>query len=544
MKSFIAGLAMMTLAALVGCSQGTPGGPGTAETQPTYGQADNTFNLSVPVMSSSLQQGEQTEATVGIKRAKNFDEDVALKFTNVPQGVTVEPANPVIKHGDTEAKITFQAGDEALLGDFKVNVTGHPTKGTDAQIEFKLTIDAKDSFTLSTPRRSTSLKQGETQTVAVGINRDKSFDQDVALTFGEMPTGVTFNPEAPVIKHGETEAQVTLTAAEDAALGSFAIKVTGHPAKGAGASNELNLTVAKKSEEERAAVAVSTPGLATPETDDATKPTEGSTPAGDDPQIVGELASSQMIFRSTALSGMDVFNRTDATVKLGSLENLVINAHTGQVLFGVLDTGLGGKLIPAPWNVLQLQADANTQKTWLTLDKTGDELRKSPTIEKDSVVDMTDAKWLQSLDTFFSMPTAAQPVEKQAKAGELTTNEMIFRSSDLHGMNVSNRSDASVKLGSISDLIVDAHTGQVLYGLLETESGGTLIATPWNAFQLKQDAENNKSELTLNKTSEELKTASTIDKSHMPDFTEMKWRQTVDDFFGVRTGARPSETNR
>ena len=37
------------------------------------------------------------------------------------------------------------------LGDFKVNVTGHPTKGSDAQIAFKLTIAAKDSFTLSTP---------------------------------------------------------------------------------------------------------------------------------------------------------------------------------------------------------------------------------------------------------------------------------------------------------------------------------------------------------------------------------------------------------
>ena len=144
MKSSFAGLAVMTLAALTGCSQGTPGGPGTTGKNPAYGQADNTFNLSVPVMSSSLQQGEQTEATVGIKRAKNFDEDVALEFADVPTGVTVEPASPVIKQGDTDAKITFKAGDEAPLGNFKVKVTGHPTKGSDAQIEFKLTIAAKD----------------------------------------------------------------------------------------------------------------------------------------------------------------------------------------------------------------------------------------------------------------------------------------------------------------------------------------------------------------------------------------------------------------
>ena len=144
MKSSFKGIAMMTLAALTGCTQGTPGGPGTTNKDPVYGQTDDTFNLSVPVMSSYLLQGEQKEATVGIKRAKNFDEDVALEFGDVPKGVTVEPTSPVIKHGETNAKITFKAGDEAPLGNFKVKVTGHPTKGGDAQVEFKLAIVAKE----------------------------------------------------------------------------------------------------------------------------------------------------------------------------------------------------------------------------------------------------------------------------------------------------------------------------------------------------------------------------------------------------------------
>lgn len=144
MKSPFAALAVITLAALTGCTQGTPGGAGTAAKDPAYGQTDDTFNLSVPVLSSKLQQGEQMEATVGIKRADNFEEDVVLTFVDVPKGVTVEPASPVIKHGDTDAKITFKAENEAALGDFKVKVTGHPTKGSDAEIEFKLTVAAKD----------------------------------------------------------------------------------------------------------------------------------------------------------------------------------------------------------------------------------------------------------------------------------------------------------------------------------------------------------------------------------------------------------------
>ena len=142
MKSLFTGWAVMTLAALVGCSQGTPGGPGTAETKPAYGQADNTFNLSVPAMSSSLKQ-EEHRSHGRHQAGQELRRRCRAQVRRLPQGVTVEPANPVIKHGDTEVKITFKAGDEALLGDFTVNVTGHPTKGTDAQIELSRPLPRK-----------------------------------------------------------------------------------------------------------------------------------------------------------------------------------------------------------------------------------------------------------------------------------------------------------------------------------------------------------------------------------------------------------------
>ena len=248
MKRLFAGSVVMLLAVVTGCTQGEPGGPGTSKTdekKPLFGQKEDTFNLSVPMTASSLQQGEETTATVGIKRAKNFDEDVSLKFANVPKGVTVEPGSPVIKSSDTEARVTFKAEDEAPIGDFKVQVIGHPAKGGDAKVEFKLTILAKDSFTLSMPG-STTLKQGDEQTLLIGIKRDKTFDQDVALAFGELPKGVSLKPEAPVIKQGSEEAQVTITASKDASLGVFDVKVSGHPAKGADASNEFKLTVAKE----------------------------------------------------------------------------------------------------------------------------------------------------------------------------------------------------------------------------------------------------------------------------------------------------------
>ena len=111
--------------------------------QPAYGEAENTFKLSVPRTSTTLHQGETKEVAIGIERGKNFEGDVTLKFAGGPEGVTIESASPIIKHGDTEAKATLKATADASLGDFTVKVTGHPIKGPDATSELKITVAKK-----------------------------------------------------------------------------------------------------------------------------------------------------------------------------------------------------------------------------------------------------------------------------------------------------------------------------------------------------------------------------------------------------------------
>ena len=136
----------MAMLGYTGCNQATPGGPGVAgpdQKPPTYGEADNTFNLSVPHMSTTLNQGGTKEVPIGIERGKNFSEDVTLKFADGPKGVTLASASPVIMHGDTQAKVMLKATEDASLGDFTVKVTGHPTKGADATNEIKVTVVKK-----------------------------------------------------------------------------------------------------------------------------------------------------------------------------------------------------------------------------------------------------------------------------------------------------------------------------------------------------------------------------------------------------------------
>lgn len=148
MRKTLVGLLVGAVVAFAGCeSKSTPGGQGAvtnaSHKAPMVGESDNSFSLTVPTLSTSIKQGETKAVTVGIKRGKNFDEDVALKFTGMPQGVTIDPASPMIKHGDKEANLTIKAAADAAVGKFTIQVTGHPTKGPDASNEFNVTVDKK-----------------------------------------------------------------------------------------------------------------------------------------------------------------------------------------------------------------------------------------------------------------------------------------------------------------------------------------------------------------------------------------------------------------
>jgi hypothetical protein len=141
MKKSCAGLLVMALAAFAGCDRGTSGGPGATAPDSSkhfydLGQANDTFRLSPPHTSTGIKKGETKTVSIAITRGKNFDEDVTLKFADLPKGVTLDPASSVLKHGDTEAKLTLKAADDAALGDFTIKITGHPTKGDNASNEF------------------------------------------------------------------------------------------------------------------------------------------------------------------------------------------------------------------------------------------------------------------------------------------------------------------------------------------------------------------------------------------------------------------------
>lgn len=128
-----------------GCNSGSPGGATNAGDRSSnpLSPDEQKFTLSVPTLSTHLKQSEAKVVAIGVKRGKNFDKDVSLKFDNLPKGVTADPSAPTIKHGEEETKVTFKAADDAAIGDFTVKVTGHPGAGGDATNDIKLTVGKK-----------------------------------------------------------------------------------------------------------------------------------------------------------------------------------------------------------------------------------------------------------------------------------------------------------------------------------------------------------------------------------------------------------------
>jgi len=107
--------------------------------------------------------------------------------------------------------------------------------------------ESRETFTLRMPVGSTSEKQGESQLVSIAINRGTNFDDDVQLSFSNLPTGVTLDPMNPTITRSDKEAKINITAADDASVGDFIINVNAHPMKGgADAKGEFKLSISAK----------------------------------------------------------------------------------------------------------------------------------------------------------------------------------------------------------------------------------------------------------------------------------------------------------
>ncbi len=218
--------------------------------------------------SLTVHRGNRMALMVNAAR-ENWNGEVALQFEGLPAGISVWTAP--LAQGQTSAPVLFTAAEDAPLGGELVSLIGRSTDES-AAVEGRLrqrtvlvrgrnNIDVwghdtdrlaavvadRVPFSLEIVPSPAPLVRGGEKTIRVRAERDEGFDQPIAISLLYNPPGIG-SSGAVTIPGDQSEAEIPLTANDNAGLGAWPLIVTGSAAYREGtvevASPLAELTVA------------------------------------------------------------------------------------------------------------------------------------------------------------------------------------------------------------------------------------------------------------------------------------------------------------
>jgi uncharacterized membrane protein len=100
-----------------------------------------------------------------------------------------------------------------------------------------------EGFKIAAPTFGTEIKQGETQSVTISLERGAYFKQDVKFLI-KTTKGISVEPTDVIVKASDKpDVQLRITAPKNAALGVYSISVKGTPKTGSSTSTEFSVKV-------------------------------------------------------------------------------------------------------------------------------------------------------------------------------------------------------------------------------------------------------------------------------------------------------------
>ena len=132
MKTAIAAVMLLAIAALVGCQ--SPQGGGMSE--------DEGFKIGVPILGAKIKQGDRQTVNVSLNRGKYFKQDVKLEVS-ATEGISVEPTNVLVKASDKpEVQLQIAVPKDAALSEYRVYVKATPETGQPTSTDFTVKVVA------------------------------------------------------------------------------------------------------------------------------------------------------------------------------------------------------------------------------------------------------------------------------------------------------------------------------------------------------------------------------------------------------------------
>lgn len=250
-----------------------------------------------------------------------------------------------------------------------------------------------------------------------------------------------------------------------------------------------------------------------------------------------DFAMARRWQKVTDLKGKKITNA--AGEHLGQIEEIVTDAHTGRVLYGVLSVGgflgMGDKLFAIPWRSLRLTDDAKG----FTLNVDKDRLKNAPGFAKDRWPDLANEKFATTTYQYYDEKpywhSRAGDVQLAADSSGETRESYQDRwnrrttawqkCGDLCGKEV--RTAQTDDVGKLDDMVVDPDSGRVLYGVLSYR--GKLFAIPWSVLTLNSNAE----QLVLNADEKQLSDRFSFSKDNWPNLVDQGWATELHAHYNV-----------
>ena len=108
-----------------------------------------------------------------------------------------------------------------------------------------------------------------------------------------------------------------------------------------------------------------------------------------------------ILFGARTFLGDEVYNQRED--RLGTLKEFMLDLHSGRICYAVMTSGgflgVGEKLFAIPWRALTL----DPENARFVLDIAEERLMNSPGFDKRHWPDMTDAAWIQDINTFYGI---------------------------------------------------------------------------------------------------------------------------------------------
>jgi sporulation protein YlmC with PRC-barrel domain len=250
-----------------------------------------------------------------------------------------------------------------------------------------------------------------------------------------------------------------------------------------------------------------------------------------------QFAAATRYQKGNDLIGKAVTN--NANENLGRVEDIVIDANTGRILYGVVSfggfLGLGEKWFAVPWESLQLQG--NAEKLVMNFDK--ETLRNAEGFDKSNWPDFANQRWATNtyrtynVQPYWNEQRLAADTSGNTVTGQSITTSSGYRHrwnqaptkwtkvSDLDGVDVLNGQNE--KIGDIYNTAIDPDGGRILFAVIDLDNAD-LVAVPWQSVELRCEGDNKADKkLIVNMTHDQLKNMGTFTNDQWPNLTDRTW---------------------